>query len=46
MGRVACGDGVNLVVKFQLERGGDGTKCCRKMKWREPARCCSTSKYF
>jgi hypothetical protein len=29
------GDGVNSILRFQLKREGDGTKCCRKMKWRQ-----------
>jgi hypothetical protein len=32
--RVACGGGADSVLQFQLKRGGDGTKRCRKMKQR------------
>jgi hypothetical protein len=32
---VGGGGGANLMIPFQLERGGDGTtKCCRKIKRR------------
>jgi hypothetical protein len=34
---VRCG-GADLMLRFQLERGGDGTKRCRKMKQRQRAR--------
>jgi hypothetical protein len=30
-------DGVNSMLQFRLERGGDGTKCCRKMQQRQRA---------
>jgi hypothetical protein len=35
--RVADGGGADLMLQFQLERGGDGTKWCRKMKRRQRA---------
>jgi hypothetical protein len=31
-------DGANLMLYFQLERGGDGMKCYRKLKRRQRAR--------
>jgi hypothetical protein len=34
-GRVACGGGADSMLQFQLERGGDRTKRCQKMKWRQ-----------
>jgi hypothetical protein len=33
-GRVACGGGADSMCQFRLERGGDRTKRCRKMKRR------------
>jgi hypothetical protein len=38
MGRVAGSSGVDSMLRFQLERGGDGTKCCQKMKRMQRAR--------
>jgi hypothetical protein len=38
LGRVADGGGVNSILRFRLERGGDGTKSCWKMKRRQRAR--------
>jgi hypothetical protein len=35
---VAGGGGTYLMLQFWLERGGDMTKRCRKMKWRQRAR--------
>jgi hypothetical protein len=35
MRRVAGGGGVDSMVQFQLEREGDETKCCRKIKQRQ-----------
>jgi hypothetical protein len=37
-GRVVDGCGVDSILQFRLERGGDGMKCCRKMKRRQRAR--------
>jgi hypothetical protein len=37
VGRVAYGGGANSLLQFQLERGSDGTKLCRKMKRRQRA---------
>jgi hypothetical protein len=34
-GRIACGGGVNSMLQFQLERGSDETKRCRKMNVRQ-----------
>jgi hypothetical protein len=34
---VADGGGVDSILRFQLKMGGDGTKCCRKMRWRQRA---------
>jgi hypothetical protein len=31
-GRVIGGDGADSMLRFQLERGGNRKKCCRKMK--------------
>jgi hypothetical protein len=31
------GGGADSMLQFQLERGGDGMKHCRKMKWRQQA---------
>jgi hypothetical protein len=31
---VDCGDDADSIIQFQLERGGDRMKRCRKMKWR------------
>jgi hypothetical protein len=36
-GRVAYSSGVDSMLQFWLERGGDGTKRCRKMKRRRRA---------
>jgi hypothetical protein len=36
--RIACGAGADLIYQFQLERGGDGTKYCQKIKMRQRAR--------
>jgi hypothetical protein len=36
--RVACEGCANSMLQFYLERGGDGTKRCRKMKPRQRAR--------
>jgi hypothetical protein len=38
-------DGVNSMLQFRLERGGDGTKCCRKMQQRQRAHLGSMRKY-
>jgi hypothetical protein len=35
---VACGGGADSMFQFQLERRGNGTKCCQKMKRRQRAR--------
>jgi hypothetical protein len=35
LGRVAGGSGADSMIQFWLERGGDGMKCCRKMKRRQ-----------
>jgi hypothetical protein len=35
---VAGGGGVDSILQFQLERGGDRTKRCQKMKQRQRAR--------
>jgi hypothetical protein len=35
--RVAGGGGADSMLQFRLERGGDGTKRCRNMKWRQRA---------
>jgi hypothetical protein len=35
---VAGSGGVDSMLLFWLERGGDRTKCCRKMKRRKQAR--------
>jgi hypothetical protein len=35
---VASGDGADLMLQFQIDRGGDGTKRYRKMKRRQRAR--------
>jgi hypothetical protein len=35
LGSVADGGGADSMPRFWLEKGGDGTKCCRKMKWRQ-----------
>jgi hypothetical protein len=32
VGRVACGDGVDSMLQFRLERGGDRIKRYQKMK--------------
>jgi hypothetical protein len=32
MGRVIDGGGTNLMLRFQLEMGGNGTKRCQKIK--------------
>jgi hypothetical protein len=37
LGRVAGGSGADSMLQFQLERGDDTTKCCRKMKQRQRA---------
>jgi hypothetical protein len=37
-GRVAFSGDMNSMLRFQLERGGNGTKHCRKMKCRQRAR--------
>jgi hypothetical protein len=37
-GRVADGGGADPVLRFWLKRGGDGTKHCQKMKWRQRSR--------
>jgi hypothetical protein len=34
---VAGGGGADSMLQFRLERGGDGTKRCRNMKWRQRA---------
>jgi hypothetical protein len=34
---MASSGGVDLMLKFRFERGGDGTKYCRKMKRRHQA---------
>jgi hypothetical protein len=34
-GRVAGGGGADSMLRFWLERGGDGTMHCHKMKQRE-----------
>jgi hypothetical protein len=36
--RVANGGDVDSILRFQLERGGDGMKHCRKMKRRQRVR--------
>jgi hypothetical protein len=36
--RVACGGGVDSMLQFRLERGGDRTKRCWKMNRRQRAR--------
>jgi hypothetical protein len=36
--RVVGGVGVDSMLRFRLERGGDKTKHCRKMKRRQQAR--------
>jgi hypothetical protein len=41
-GRVTYGDGVNSMFQFRLERGGDKTKRCQKMKRRQRAHLGST----
>jgi hypothetical protein len=28
-------EGVDSMLQFWLERGGDGMKCCQKIKWRQ-----------
>jgi hypothetical protein len=33
-GRVVGGGGVDSMLWFRLKRGGDGMKCCRKMRRR------------
>jgi hypothetical protein len=33
--------GVDLMLQFQLKRGGDKTKCCRKMKQIQQAHLCT-----
>jgi hypothetical protein len=38
MGRVTGDGGVDLMLRFQLERGDGGTKRCQKMKRRQQAR--------
>jgi hypothetical protein len=40
-GRVAYGCGANSILQFQLRRGGNETKSCWKMKWRQRARLAS-----
>jgi hypothetical protein len=30
-----CYGGVDSILRFQVERGGDGMKHCQKMKWRQ-----------
>jgi hypothetical protein len=37
LGRVADNDGTNLMLQFQLKRGGDVMKHCQKMKRRQRA---------
>jgi hypothetical protein len=34
---VAGGSGIDSMLRFQLERGGDGMKFCRKMKRKQRA---------
>jgi hypothetical protein len=36
--RVAYDGGVDSMLQFRLERGGDGIKRCQKMKWKQRAR--------
>jgi hypothetical protein len=36
--RVAGGGGADLMLQFQLERGGDEMKCCQKIKVKQPSR--------
>jgi hypothetical protein len=36
--RAAGGGGVDSMLRFQLERGDNGTKCCQKMKRGQRAR--------
>jgi hypothetical protein len=36
--QVAGGGGADSILRFRLERGGDGMKRCQKMKQRERAR--------
>jgi hypothetical protein len=33
--RVGCGGGADSMLQFRLKRGGNGTKCCQKMKQRQ-----------
>jgi hypothetical protein len=35
LGSVADGGGADSMPRFWLEKGDDGTKCYRKMKWRQ-----------
>jgi hypothetical protein len=35
--RIAYGGGADSMLYFQLKRGGDGIKCCQKMKRRQRA---------
>jgi hypothetical protein len=44
LGRVAYSGGVDLMLQFWLERGGDGRKHCRKMNRRQRARLGSMEK--
>jgi hypothetical protein len=37
-------DGVDSIFQFQLERGGDVTKSCRKMKQKQRARLASVGR--
>jgi hypothetical protein len=38
MRRIAYGGIAVSMLQFRLERGGNGIKRCRKMKWRQRAR--------
>jgi hypothetical protein len=37
LGRVTCCGSADSMFRFRLERGGDGMKCCQKMKRRQRA---------
>jgi hypothetical protein len=44
--RVIGGDGADSMLRFQLKRGGDRKKCCRKMKRRQRAHFDSMGKKY
>jgi hypothetical protein len=40
-GRVSVSGGVDSMLQFQLQRRGDDTKCCWKIKWSQRVHFCS-----